>query len=214
MPTSNRKKYKKGFYKRAKIYGRAANQLYKDVKYLKSIVNVEKKFIDSTVSAQNITNTGALSLLNGVTTGDSMSTRDGQSIKCISILFSGKMRLTSVANVMQVRLIIFRDMQANGAAPAATDLLVSASVTSALNLSNGKRFSVLYDRRFTLEPNGDQGAFAHFFRKLNFHTRFNTGTAGTIADIQTNSLYLLYLSDEATNYPLLTSDCRVRFIDN
>ena len=42
---------------------------------------------------------------------------------------------------------------------------------------------------------------------------YNAGVAGTIADISTNSLYMVFLGDHAANYPALAGYCRIRYTD-
>lgn len=212
---SRRRRYRRKPIGRMAIYRRAGSQLWKDVKYLKSIVNVEKKFIDITNSAQNISSTPSLVILNPLTTGDTMSTRDGQSIKMISHRFSFTATINAAGTAANVRIIILRDKQANGAAPAAGDVLQSSTnLTSPLNLSNGKRFKIYRDMQCSLSLNGNETYNMQIYYKMAAHTRFNTGNAGTAADIQTNTLYLLYMSDVGANYPTLTYYSRVRFIDN
>ncbi len=48
----------------------------------------------------------------------------------------------------------------------------------------------------------------------NFHVEYNNGNAGTIADINSNSLYLVCFSDQATNTPTFQAYVRTWFVDN
>lgn len=195
-------------------YGKAAGQLWRDVKYLKSLVNVERKYVDTTASTTSSTTPG-LVLLNGLALGTASTSRLGQSIKMSSLYPNFLWSIAGAASTTYVRVIIFKDEQANAAAPTAADLLVSTtSVLSPLVIGNGARFKVLMDVRKTLSINGTEIIRFKRFRKLFFHTRYNTGNAGTIADIQTNSLYMLHMSDQGTNVPAFSYNIRCRFIDN
>jgi hypothetical protein len=92
------------------------------------------------------------------------------------------------------RLLIVLDRQPNGAAPAINDILTGGT-TSQYNLSNQLRFAILMDERYYLNASGEPGAGAVFDGKIGVGAieQFNSGTAGTVADITTNSLYLLVL---------------------
>ena len=55
------------------------------------------------------------------------------------------------------------------------------------------------------------------FKKMisyNQHTRYNTGTAGTIADITDNSIYIMHVSTDAANGVFVTANYRFLFVDN
>ena len=55
--------------KRAKIYGRAGYQLYKDISYLKTLVNSEAHYFTAATS-NNIDSVGTIQSLNQVAVGD------------------------------------------------------------------------------------------------------------------------------------------------
>ena len=60
---------------------RAMPYVLSSLKFLKSVVNVEKKFIDSGVVSNNVGNAGAIYYLSGVAQGTDQITRNGNSIK-------------------------------------------------------------------------------------------------------------------------------------
>lgn len=180
------------------------------------MLNVERKYIDVTATVASTT-TAAFVNLNACQLGTSSVTRVGQSIKVVSIYVN----LFWVIGTAQVvgsyqRVLIFRDRQANGAAPAATDVLVSSNVLAPNNIGNSKRFKIIFDTRNLINTNGNEYTRFRKFKRLSFHTEYNTGNAGTVADQQTNSLYMMHLSDQAagTNNPTLSYYIRTRFIDN
>lgn len=199
---------------RWQVYGNAASQLWRDVKYLKSLINVEHKYVDTTATTTSST-TPALVLLNALALGTPSTSRLGQSIKMTALYANIFWSINASASTTYTRMIIFKDMQPNAAAPAASDLLVTTgSVLSPLVIGNARRFKVLMDIRKNLSINGTEIVKFKRFMKLFFHTRYNNQNNGTIADITTNSLYMLHMSDQATNTPSFSYSIRCRFIDN
>lgn len=208
---------KKSYYSRfkgvAKGVGMVA-KLARDVYYLKSIVNVEKKYLDTTASTTSVQGGGFL-LLNGLVQGTSATTRLGQSIKMISVYPNIFWTINAAATTTYCRMIIFIDKQPNGAAPIQSDILSAVnSVLAPMNVGNSKRFKILMDKRLQLSINGNEIVKYKRFRKLATHTEYNTGNTGGIADIQTNSIYLYHMSDQTVNAPTFSYNVRLRFIDN
>ncbi len=124
-----------------------------------------------------------------------------------------------------VRVIILHDKQANGAFPAVADILFSPDIQSFKNLDNTKRFRTLYDR--TIPINIQCGVFDStsgielikmgenmktwkIFRKLNIPIHYD-GDAGTIGDIVSNNIVMLYIS-ESGNVGLQATN-QFRYLD-
>lgn len=219
-----------GRYRRYRKYGRMAGRfirrhatyrnfrrgvnVYRDLRYLKSVINVEKKYsdINATITPSTTPN---IILLNGLQIGDTSTTREGQTIKMWSVQWKIVGTINTAATTTNVRVIVFRDRQPNGAAPTAANLLQNGTgINSPLNISFGRRFLVYYDRQKTLSVNGTEGMKMWGFKRLKFHTQYNTGNVGDITDISTNSLYVLIMSDQATNTPSVAYYFRIRWIDN
>ena len=93
------------------------------------------------------------------------------------------------------RYLIVRDKQANGGALAVTDVLDSVSVSAMLNLSNQHRFVILHDELVHLNAFAEPGSQVPFQRNFRVDSlvQYNSGTAGTVADIATNSLYFIFI---------------------
>jgi len=181
----------------------------------------ELKFIDTSVST-NLTAASltfsAPQLLNGVAPGSGATDRIGRKLVMKSMYMRATVRAgTGSAGSGPIRCIIFYDKQSNGAAPAATDLLLANEFNSQNNLSNRDRFVVLSDE--ITEPVGTQieQARAHVvYKKINLETVFNAGTAGTIADITSGSVYAMFAqsSDIITVAAQVVYRVRIRFTDN
>jgi len=124
-----------------------------------------------------------------------------------SIEFKIYLQTTAGTGVEQaVRAMIVLDRQPNGAAPGAiTDIIMSNHVYSPRNLANRKRFKILWDRSYamgaTAVATGNPTSrmikgYLKFRRPIV--TEFNTGVAGNISDISTNSLYFVTTGNMAT----------------
>lgn len=199
--------------RRWNIYGGAAEQLWRDVMYLKSVINVEKKFADYTFSAA-VSSTENFQLVNGLQQGDTASTREGQSIKIYSLYVRFYMTINASATTTQIRIFVLMDKQPNGAVPTSGDLLQSnTNILSPLLMGYGSRFKIFMDKVYRLDTNKLNLTIKKFF-KFRFHTKYGSGNAGTVADITKNSLYIMMVSDQATNTPNIDFWARLRYIDN
>ena len=88
-----------------------------------------------------------------------------------------------------------------------------------MNMNNRDRFVVLFNKQYAIDQaGGHQSAQMKHYKKMNLQTIFNSGSAGTVADITTGSVYLLIISDNAagavpTNFPDLSLYTRIRYED-
>lgn len=108
--------------------------------------------------------------------------------------------VTAATGVDQVqRVLVVRDKQPNGAALTFLGVLNSVSTTALTNMANSSRFDVLLDRAFPLNASAEPGSIRRWMVELplGFRQSFNLGVAGTVADIVTNSLYLMLVGSEA-----------------
>lgn len=156
-------------------------------------------------------------LLNGCVPDATATGRIGRKIVMKSLYFRYTATLQATSTLGgNVRIILVYDKQANAAAPAITDVLLADDFRSPNNLSNRDRFTVLADEiTDVISANGNYACSGVIYKKLNMETMFNAGTAGTIADITTGSLYLLVgqSGQIATAAPQLVWRSRVRFHD-
>lgn len=164
----------------------------------------ELNFLDTNFPNVGVNSTGLLTLLNGMAPGTTGSDRIGRRIRICSFQIRLVFQNDTASTFSHCRMILFMDKQANGAAPAITDLLTSASPQAMLNLDNARRFRVLYDKDFVLignstsPSNSVEGKRITYYRKTNIMTVYNSGSAGTIGDIETNSLYCLLIGSAAS----------------
>lgn len=199
---------------------------------------VELKYLDTYINDPEIDTTGSLFLLNGIAVGDTQITRTGGQIKLTSLQFRLSFIMPNdLISYAGVRVIVFWDRQANGLAPLVADnplagipaLLNNAVILSLLEApyqyENIDRFHVLYDKRMAMNPQvvlnttaglTDQLVPSEFFInkyiKLNRTTKYDS-TGNVIDDINTNSLYMLVLTDVAANQPGVIGGTRIYFRD-
>ena len=157
-------------------------------------------------------NTGAVAHLTAVATGNDQQNRTGNSIMSRDLLCEGVVvkNATGVATVL--RILVVRDrQQIADTSPSVADILASVDPTDHRNPLTIERFGLLADRMVLLDA-------AHVLEPLNFkipltemHVRYN-GANGT--DIQNGGIYVLFLSNEATLTPAVTTHWRFRFYDN
>lgn len=194
----------------------------------------ELKTYDVTLSAQEVSTTGLFSLLCVPILGSDFNNRTGRKIHLKSfyiryhcgIKAAFTLGTITTTATQELRLIVFVDYQPNGAAPAVTDLLVSAVPTSQLNMNNRDRFKVLRDVTHCFDPYtlltasaspawNRTAATDEIYKKINVECIFNATNGGTIADINSGALYAFWIGSVGTgnNSGSVTQTSRVRYID-
>jgi len=179
--------------------------------------SAELKAVDTDVNLTMDT-TGAIRLLNGVVPGVGFSQRIGRSISMRGLDLRLTASVVAGTGVDQIqRVLVVLDHQPNGAAPVITDILDAVSTESRPNLINAWRFTILQDTRFDLNASAEPGSKRAITEKicLGRSTHYNNGVAGTVADIVTNSLFLVFVGSEAAGATAgtVTGTSRVRFVD-
>lgn len=186
-----------------------------------SRVGKELSFVDTNINFTGVSTTSNLSLLNGVVPGTGASQRIGRKIQMKSYELKLYANVDTATTITSVRFMLVLDRQANAAAPVFADVYDQATTTTLRNISNKARFKVLYDSGLvsltgnTAAPNDNSLVTFTHYRKCNIPVQYNAGTAGTIADIQTNSLYLMAIGStvSGTADANLSGWIRVRYSD-
>lgn len=207
--------YKKKFTR--KNYRRrptpSVRKVARSVRFLKSVVNTERKFIDTGVLSSGVNNTGTVVYFSGVAQGTDQQTRIGNSIKAMQVYVRGSMVMSASATTTIVRMILIRDNNNQGTTPLVGDILATADVNAQLSQFNGKRFTILADRCYNLDINNRRVISYTIFRKLGFHIKYG-GSSAAPSQQRDNGLFMLIISNEPTNLPSVTYNSRTRFIDN
>jgi len=118
-----------------------------------------------------------------------------------------------------LRVIVYVDKQANGAAAAITDIVKTAALASFRNMDQVDRFDILMDKVFKIGSGGtnalhtDEGKkYWKINKKCNYPVHFSS-TTGAITELKSNNIGILYLADVANVNAAVASVCRVKFVD-
>ena len=178
-----------------------------------SLINAERKYVDANSEVTAQTTSPTYVLLNGTNQGDdNIGERVGRSIKMTSVYARAQLTFNAAATNTFFRCMIVKDRQSNGSTPTITEILQSSAINSPRNIDEGKRFTVLKDVVYTLS---DQQPIKFFkwFTKLSDHVEYSGTTAAT-SDINTNAMWMIIFSTEATNGPKWDYHVRTRYLDN
>ncbi len=201
--------------------------------------NRERKFFDLTGATYGVSDTGSFTLLHIPILGSDFYNRIGRKTVIKSVYIRGQVLCrnagiapaigtSSFTEPQLLRMIVFVDLQPNGAAPAITDLLVNAVVNAQLNPNNRDRFKVIKDKQYTMDAlilanvggvfSGAVNRTSHdikCYKKLNIETIFNQTNGGTIGDINSGALYMFWMgSGTIPNTSIASVSTRVRFDDS
>lgn len=199
--------------------------------------SVEKKVFDIAVGAIDVNTSPTWTNLCLPTVGADMTNRIGRKIRVESLYVRGSLAVQAAVQTpltlnnvpaQAARMIILWDAQPNGALPAVTDVLATSSPYSQLNLNNRERFKILADKVFTFDPwfyNSVASSYAYGagktiipikkFLRLNQEIIFNGTNGGTVADIASNNLVMLWVGTQLAGTTDLVAvlSTRVRFSD-
>lgn len=218
MPYYKKRYKKKRGYRRFRrprrniFYKRLRNKMYKLARQL----NVEYKEHNVQFTGNAVSSTMTIQNLNLIDQGTTDITRIGRQIKITRCNIRSVFAINTSATMTYVRVIVLIDKQVNQAAFSAGDLLYDTSVfdncVSMINLDNKGRFKILADKILSLSPSNAVGRFI-YNKNLNLPIVYdNTGNG--IADLTSMSLYVCFVSSEATNTPAVTMHARIRYVDN
>jgi len=169
--------------------------------------------LDTAVSGV-ISTTPSIALINASVVGDDFDNRDGRSIRIKSVQIALTVFFNASATQTATRMMVVIDKQPNETLLVIGDLITATNSHAMRNLDQRKRFVILWDRVVTQGDQENAPRHIEFYKKLDMITVYDDSNAGTIADIETNALYLILFSTEATNTPTVGRTTRVRFIDN
>lgn len=192
-------------------------KLAKDVRVMKKVIKDETRYNPIPLAANTALQAGYFTICNGMVIGDTDGTRQGTKICMKNIRFTLQCYSLAAAttnSASNVRVMLVLDKQANGATFVAGDLLENGGVAgnnwcSPLSFVNRHRFNIYYDKTFCVHPisNTRQAVGATSYdapgRILKIRKTwkegktvgYNTGNAGTIADITTNGLQLVVFAE-------------------
>jgi len=184
-----------------------------------------QKYFDTTKAATTVASAGTImsDSLNLMAQGAAETNRIGNRVKLTSVHVRARLILPASAGAPiqdTVRVMVVLDRQANGAAPAVTDILQTADYRAFNNMNNKGRFQTLVDETCDLDYQSGQSAaplyaavsksFMLNKKGLGIALMYSTSTPG-IADVRTNNIVVMAIS--ANGVATLEYIARIRYDD-
>ncbi len=179
---------------------------------IRKLINIETKFLDVS-GTSNVSSTGSITALSQIATGTNYTDRVGDSIKLQRLEFTMKYLMNTSSTGTVLRIIVFRDLYQQGSDPTITNVIGGASPLNPKNFLLRDRFSFLFDDLVFMSNVGDDGGVIRFTMPHEGHVRY-IGTTATAASNGFGSIYMLLISDEATNTPSVTWHSSIYFTDD
>lgn len=200
---------------------------------------IEKKVNDLTTATYQVNTSGSITLLANPVLGSDFNNRIGRKVVLKSAYIRGQVKLdwagagglpaTAGIAAQLARFMLVCDLQPNGAAPAITDILVESTAESQLNLNNRDRFRILSDKTYVFDPviNVQTATQAQLcynrtiypvkkYKKIDQEMIFNATNGGTVADITSGALYMVWIGTVASGVGDVNAvvSTRVRYVDS
>lgn len=142
---------------------------------------------------------GEIQLLNGMQRGTADGTRIARRINMIALELRAYVSTPVDADEQTGRLMIVYDRQPNGIALAITDVINTSNPVGVKQYDNDKRFEILYDETYCIRKHGTEFKQPHFEIEIpmNHIVHYNSGNAGSVADILYGSLYVISVGNVA-----------------
>lgn len=193
---------------------KAIPYLVKTVGFLRNMINAEYKYIDTVTTVSPVANTGTVTYLSGIAQGVTDITRIGNKILFKDIMWRMQASINDTALTSALRIIVFSARQVNGVLPTVAEVLQTVSQLAPLNRDNTKQYVIIKDYLWSLNfANDSETKIVKGYHVLNYHANYDGATAA-IGDAEENHLFMLCISDDATNGPVFTFDCRIKFYDS
>lgn len=232
MPAYRKKTYRKKRYTKRKpstSYGTIALNALKGyaLNKLKSRLglNTESHWVDTVET--NIGTGSTLSVMANplvIPMGDTVNTRTGSSVRLTSMVVRCRIQANTAATTGTFVRVIFariKDIRGTGF-PAANILDDTQRITSHYNMgdrADAIGYTILFDKTFKIEINGQTGDIAQFMFKYKptvHHLKWiSTDTTGALTNLMSDQVRgFIMTSETGANTPNYWADYRVKFVDN
>jgi len=179
----------------------------------------EWKYSDVTLDGAMDT-TGGQTLLNGLSLGNTASTRVGMKVSIRSIELRLVLFATATTGAdQQHRIQLFLDKQSNAAAPTLADQLTGNNFLALRSLTQRRRFKIMWDKTYNINASGEPNTAKCVKMYMKFRrplvVEYNSANNGTVADISTNHIFYTTVGSEAAGNTDSISQvyARVRYTD-
>lgn len=196
-------------------YAGAAKQLWRDVKMIKDMVNVETKIIRTPVSYTPDWN-GINNSVCDISLGDSQGTRDGSMVKIQNLNFYGRCQTSPGINA-EYRIVVYLDDSASSKLNTdvfSNSLLGTKNAVHAPKLwQNRFKTKFLYDKTYTINPSS---ATSVNLRDFSFHLPINKHTQYEPSSnvVSSGDIRLAIITDQSSTAASLEGLLELKFTDN
>ncbi len=189
----------------------------------------EVKFKDTTINDSAVVMGGQVSTsFNLIPRGDDDSERIGRKVYVKSIWVRFEYFLPQQVNQSdigvgdQLRIMMIRDKQANGAPSTVLNILETAVKESYVNLSNESRYVIYYDenvilnRRVAVTDGTNTSTSPTVIGHFERYTRINSvpvefdGATGGLGEVRSNNFFILFISQNGV-IGVQNSNVRMRY---
>jgi hypothetical protein len=192
-----------------------ASRTWKGLNEIRKFINIEEKYLD-TSATHSPDQSGSVTCVSQLAQGTTMNTRIGNSIRVQRLTVRGRVAVNASATFTVVRVAVIRDMEGQGTAPTCGDIYETVGSSAAprqpYDWLNRKRFALLYDSFLVLSTQDLCQEYV-FDIDLTKHVLYRGTTAAAASDGE-GSIYVVSLSDEATNVPTNAFTTRITFTDD
>lgn len=171
-------------------------------------LNTETKAINNSSSVTVNDTTGQVLHMTAIAEGTASNQRSGRFIRSRYITSRLHLKMHASATQTLVRVVIIISSDEN--APTTSSFFTSQNALSTINLLYSDRYRIIYDNLVNLDTYNPTAAL-NIFRKPRQRIKFN-GTAST--DYENGQMWMLLLSNEATNTPTVAYYNRFSYNDN
>jgi hypothetical protein len=177
------------------------------------------------IAAALTTTAPLVQLLNGMQRGTLVQQRIADKCNMLQYVFKGQLFTAPgyAGDGFAIRIMVVADREANGTILSLSDLFGSNTpgTQAMLNFNNRnivRKYTIFADRRFVLGgTNSNIPTYVQLEMDVplkNIETGYERGNAGTVADIDTNAIYLIAICDNSTaNQNYLTGESVLYFDD-
>lgn len=176
---------------------------------------VEIKYYENSLTPTSVAGTGSLALVSSIDGGFGESERLGNKIYMRHLFARTSFTINAAATQTFVRLIWILTARLGNNTPVIGQIFQSTTATdsylSPLNHDNSDAFTILADIMVQLSINGPMCVVRKTFRRINQNAKYisTTGSSG----FDQGNIWLVAMSNEATNTPTIRSYNRIGYTD-
>ncbi len=196
----------------------------RQIKRLKSGQSGKEWKTHDILVSETVTSTGSVTPLTLIAQGATSLTREGLRIKLQSMQIKGKLEGNAASSVSHCwfRCIVVQDNEQHGTVAGLTDYLESADDIAFIEHDKRQRWKTILDKHMDLSNYAlnDTSTLIPRRRSYKFYKKWKTpknltflGVAATQASQGRGNLYLIMISSQAANGPVIELNFRFRFTE-